>query len=253
MKYIAKLCGNTWVPLGSALNGSVVAIASIGDDLYIGGDFTSAGGATNVAYVARLVGTNWVALGTGVDNPTSDWLPWDFGPVGALGVWNGQLVAGGCFTRAGGDTNAACLAKWDGTAWSPLGSTGFSTDDDLTPFVSALAVHGNDLFVAGLFDTVTVGSGRTLRLGNVAHLQWDPAGQSWNWYAMDMGLTNQFMRNDRAWAGSLLLRPSTISNALDVIVGGSFDQAGPVVSCQVARWVIGANDCANAYLPSVNF
>ena len=38
-----------------------------------------------------------------------------------------------------------------------------------------------------------------------------------------------------------------------MIVGGNFDQAGPVVSYQVARWVIGANDCTNAYLPSVAF
>ena len=129
VQYVAKLTGNAWVPVGSALNGNVVAIASIGDDLYIGGDFTSAGGDTNVAYVAKLVGTNWVALGTGVSNPTDNWVHGTNDAVAALAVWNGQLVVGGCFTQAGGDTNAACLAKWDGTSWSALGNTSFSSDD----------------------------------------------------------------------------------------------------------------------------
>ena len=58
--------------------------------------------------------------------------------VTALAVWNGQLVAGGRFTQAGGDTNAACLAKWDGASWSALGNTGFSSDDtNYLPVVSA--------------------------------------------------------------------------------------------------------------------
>jgi RHS repeat-associated protein len=255
VQYIAKLSGNTWVPLGSALDGAVLAIASIGDDLYIGGDFTSAGRDTNVAYVAKLVGTNWVALGSGVSNPAGnpEHSPSFQGAVSALAVWNGQLVVGGCFTQVGGDTNAACLAKWDGTSWSTLGNLTFSSDDpNYPPAVFGLAVHGNDVFVAGLFDTVTVGSGAPLRAQNVAHLQWDSAAQTWNWYALDLGLASQY-RSEHAWGGSLVLRPSTISNSLDVIVGGNFDHAGPVVSYQVARWIIGATDCTNANPPSVSF
>jgi RHS repeat-associated protein len=248
--YVAKLTGDAWVPVGSALNGDVLAIASIGDDLYIGGDFTSAGDDTNVAYVAKLVGTNWVALGTGVNGPTNLSVP--NGMVRALAVWNGQLVAGGRFTQAGGDTNAAYLAKWDGASWSPLGNALLSSDDtNYTPLIAAIAAHGNDLFVGGLFDTVTGSSGLATQFGNVAHLQWDPSSVAWNWSAMDGGVTNDPDR--RSFVSSLLLRPSSISNALDVIVGGNFKQAGPAVSYQVGRWVIGANDCTNAYLPSVMF
>ena len=250
VQYIAKLSGNTWVPLGSALDGRVLAITAIGDDLYIGGDFTSAGGDSNVAYVAKLVGTNWAALGSGVNGPTNLDVP--SGMVTALAVWNGQLVAGGRFTQAGGDTNAAYLAKWDGASWAPLGNTLLScADTNYTPSIAAIAVHGNDLFVGGLFDTVTGSSGLPTQFGNVAHLQWDPGSATWNWYAMDGGVTND--PGYRPFVSSLLLRPSSISNALDVIVGGNFKQAGPAVSYQVGRWVIGANDCANAYLPSVVF
>ena len=73
-------------------------------------------------------------------------------------------------------------------------------------------------------------------------------GTPWIWASTETKL----LASTR-WGGSLLLRPSTISNALDVIVGGNFDQAGPAVSYQVARWVIGANDCTNGYPPSVTF
>ena len=41
--------------------------------------------------------------------------------VYALTVYNGNLIAGGYFTTAGG-TSANYIASWDGTAWSPLGS-----------------------------------------------------------------------------------------------------------------------------------
>ena len=255
-QYVAKLVGTNWVPLGSALHGDVLAIASLGDDLYIGGDFTSAGGDTNVAYVAKLVGTNWVALGSGVNGPTN--VEAGYGPSGmvtALAVWNGQLVAGGRFTQAGGDTNAACLAIWDGTAWSPLGKARLANaDTNYPPSIAAIAVHGNDLFVGGRFDTVTDRSGLPVDFGNVAQVQWDPGSATWNWLALDGGVANTRGFSNCAFVSSVLLRPSTVSNALDVIVGGYFSQAGSAaLSYNVARWVIGANDCTNGYLPSVAF
>ena len=41
--------------------------------------------------------------------------------VCALTVYNGELIAGGWFTTAGGVT-CNCIARWDGSAWQPLGS-----------------------------------------------------------------------------------------------------------------------------------
>jgi hypothetical protein len=68
------------------------------------------------------------------------------GGVSALTVYNGQLVAGGYFTTAGG---VACnyMASWNGSSWQPLGSgmNGY--------YVDALAVDSGQLVAGGYFTT----------------------------------------------------------------------------------------------------
>jgi len=90
-------------------------------------------GANNIA---RWNGTAWSPLGTGMNN-------W----VLALAVLpNGDLVAGGRFTTAGG-VSAIRIARWNGAAWSPLG-TGMNSE------VRALAVlPSGDLVAGGWFTT----------------------------------------------------------------------------------------------------
>src|ERR1043166_4598902 len=81
----------------------------------------------------NMISQTWSALGTGVDND-----------VQASVVYNGALYVGGSFTTAGG-SSANRVAKWDGTAWTALGSgIGSGT-------VFALAVYNNDLYAAGVF------------------------------------------------------------------------------------------------------
>ena len=54
---------------------------------------------------------HWSALGLGMD-----------GQVDALAFdSSGNLYAGGAFATAGG-TSVNCVAKWDGSSWSALGS-----------------------------------------------------------------------------------------------------------------------------------
>ena len=62
--------------------------------------------------------------------------------VFALAVSGSDLYAGGSFTAAGG-VSANYIAKWNGSAWAPLGS---GTD---TP-ISVLAVSGSDLYAGGI-------------------------------------------------------------------------------------------------------
>lgn len=81
----------------------------------------------------------WSPLGSGMGGVS---LP-DFPTVYALTVFNNELIAGGAFITAGGDT-VKYIAKWNGTSWSPLGS-------GMGGFVYALTVYNNQLIAGGSF------------------------------------------------------------------------------------------------------
>ena len=93
--HIAKWDGSSWSALGAGMGDwyhypLVAALAVSGSDLYVGGEFTRAGGSP-ADYVARWHGSSWSALGSGLN----DW-------VNALAVTNGELYVGGDFLTAGG-------------------------------------------------------------------------------------------------------------------------------------------------------
>jgi trimeric autotransporter adhesin len=172
---------NTWSALGSGggngVNGDVRALAVIGSDLYLGGNFTQAnvGGTTvSVNYVAKYnTATNtWSALGSGGGNGVS-------GAVSALAVNGSDLYVGGGFTQAnvgGTVVNANRVAKFDTTTntWSALGSGG---GNGVNPGVSALAVSGSNLYVGGGFTQANVG-GATVNVNRVA--KFDMTTSTWS-------------------------------------------------------------------------
>jgi len=80
---------------------------------------------------------NWISMGT--IPGTSDW-------VHAAAVDStGNLYIGGGFAAVG-DTVVNCIAKWNGSVWSPLGL-------GVNGGVYALAVSGSDLYAGGAFTT----------------------------------------------------------------------------------------------------
>jgi len=145
---IAKWNGSSWSPLGSGMGGGsggtrVLALAVLGNDLYVGGDFTTAGGSP-ANYIAKWNGSSWSALGSGMGGGIGGTM------VLALAVSGSDLYAGGNFTTAGGSP-ANYTAKWNGSSWSALGSGmssfGFSSR------VFALTLSGSDLYSGGAFTT----------------------------------------------------------------------------------------------------
>src|ERR1035441_1348468 len=136
---IAKWDGSTWSGLGSGLNGLVYALAVSGTNLNVGGNLATAGGDT-VTNIAKWDGHAWSALGSGISGGAHG----EGGAINALAVIGTDLYAGGDFTTAGG-VPANYIAKWDGSAWSALGS-------GLDLIVNALAADGaGHLFVGGRF------------------------------------------------------------------------------------------------------
>ncbi len=255
VQYIAKLVGTNWVTVGNGLSlvegVGVRAIASIGNDLYIGGDFTSAGGSTNIQYIAKLVGTNWVALGAGVDNY-----------VRTLATCGSELFVGGDFTTAGLYTNANCVAKWDQSEWTTLGSGvyGPSTNEpsdvssgcEKVPhrFVQTISLHGYDVFVGGRFRTVRNGTNE-ITANHIAEARWNPSIQSWTWSSLQGGVSNLSTSSEGDHIMSSFIVDSPNTNGFELFIGGAFDAIGGKPSLRVGRWAVGLTNNLDTNSPTV--
>jgi hypothetical protein len=143
---LGSACSPSWLPTFGEAPGTSQAVWALtvyddggGPALYVGGDFTTAGGVV-ASRVAKWNGTRWAALGSGVNDAVRALTVFDDGS-------GPSLYAGGSFTVAGG-TAASHIAKWDGASWAALGS-GTSSE------VSALTVHddggGPALYAGGSF------------------------------------------------------------------------------------------------------
>ncbi len=196
---IAKWDGSVWTALGTGLNGSVNALKVSGGSLYAGGEFTQAG-SVNADKVARWDGSSWSALGSGIGGTS----PYLGGPsVLGLEVSGSDLYACGSFTTAGGVT-ANNIARWDGGAWSSLGS---GTD----AVVNTITMFGSELYTGGAFATA----------GGVS----TPYIAKWNgstWSAVGGGT------NGRVFAFAV--------SGSTLYVGGNFSQANGVTSAYLAKW-----------------
>src|SRR3954469_10685849 len=149
-------------------NGPVRALArsTSGDTIFIGGDFTNVGGTSR----ARLA-----AVPSGGTGAVTAWNPGANGSVHALAVSPTDVYVGGSFGSIGGIT-VPRLAK--------VGATGTGTPDPAWvpapngPFVDALALSGNDLFVGGLF--FQIGTKSRSNLAKIATTGAGLADATWN-------------------------------------------------------------------------
>jgi PKD repeat protein len=118
-----------WLPASAVIN----AIVTSGAKVFVGGSFQNADGHPTADMVVGFNGFSWAPLGSnGAGNgPLA-------GPVNAVTVFGGQVVAGGNFVNAGGDPRADYVARYPGaahplTAVIRFGNGGFS------PFVGSTA------------------------------------------------------------------------------------------------------------------
>lgn len=178
----------------NAPNGTVNAIAVIGNDVYVGGGFSKIGN-QDIKYLARWDGNNWYALNGELT-----------GVVTSLLVVGNELYVGGHFTTAGGIT-VNRIAKYDGNSWSALGS-------GVNGAVNAIASIGSDIYVGGFFTSAGGNS-------NIKYIaRWD--GSNWN------ALGTSVNGNVRALAvsGTDLLVGGQFSTAGSISAGGIAKWAG---------------------------
>lgn len=202
---IARWNGATWTALGTGMDDLINAVTTLNNgDLVAGGRFSTAGGVA-ASRVARWDGTAWSALGAGVGGAPPYYV------VSLKTLFNGDLIAGGFFSTAGG-APASSIARWNGSTWSPLGV-------GISGVVNALTTMPNgDLIVGGQF-TNTGNLGLVVR--RVA--RWN--GSAWS--AIGTGLDGTGF--PLVW--SLWTLPQG-----DLIAAGDFSTAGGNAASNIARW-----------------
>lgn len=203
----------TWASLGSGVpngvNNFVHALAISGSTVYVGGDFTQAGGAL-ANRVARFDTDTqtWSSLGNGAANGVDS-------TVWTLAISGSTLYAGGSFTQAG-SAPANRVARFD-TASQMWASLGTGTANGVNGVILALAVSSTTVYAGG--DFTQAGGAPANRMA-----RFDSGSQSWS--SLGGGTANGV---------NGLVRALVVSDAA-LYLGGDFIQAGGASANRVARF-----------------
>ena len=210
---VGRWDGSGWDAMAGGVKGTnglgtIYAALRLGTDLYIGGDFASAGGAP-AANIASWDGTAWSPLGSGTN-----------ARVYALATLGDKVYAGGRFSAAG-QTGASGVAVWDpATAtWSALGNAPLYDDA-----VMGLAVLGDRYLVIGGQFNAFLRDGRDLVRGLNGMVLFDTQA------AVDPAdpLTGYYIcPGVQRSSGTGTVRALQVLGT-DLYVGGEFDTAGVV-------------------------
>lgn len=160
--------GNVGIPNATSVN----AVAVDGQDIYIGGQFSTLAydAGIGINNVAMWDGHGWNALGSGSTNGVNGTVyalagvaePGGTPAVEVLQPSGSDLYVGGVFATANGVT-VHSVAEWNGSGWLALGggiqscsqftSPGVCTAGDLADgTVFAFALSGSSLYVGGYFN-----------------------------------------------------------------------------------------------------
>ena len=130
--------------------GAVYALAADSQGtLYAGGGFSNVAGIPAADNIAAYSGGAWHALGSGASpggGPIDDF-------VRSLAAHGTDLYVGTDAKNVGGIAQADHVAKWNGSAWSALGSSGSGNEGwfPASSFIYALTSSGPRVFAAGSF------------------------------------------------------------------------------------------------------
>ena len=198
--------GSAWQSLGGwdAAYDEVNDFAVFGGELFGAAGYNTTGG-TPLDTIRRWDGAEWQGVGGGLD------ATWGYAYAYAATVFDGELIVGGYFDRAGGNV-AHRIARWDGSSWRSLGAG--INNHNVSGFVNTLAVYNGELIAAGAFQR----AGGSL-IEQIA--RWD--GDDWR--SLGTGIT-----------GGQREVFELIEYDGDLIAVGAFFEAGGVASRGIARW-----------------
>jgi len=238
----------TWSPCGDGPGAYPFALTVFNNELYVAGSFIFVEG-VNITRVAKWNGSTWSAVNNNTPQTQIS------NTVNASLVYNGNYYIGGSFGAAGG-ISASRVAKWNGSAWSAVGS---GVTASLGAEVYSMAEYNGDLYVGGFFTT----AGSTT-VGNIA--KW--SGSAWSAVGSGSGfsynvealcvynselyaagsfdeLDGNSMDHIAKWNGSSW---SAVGTGLDgdvssmavfdgeLYVGGNFNTAGGTAAENIAKW-----------------
>jgi hypothetical protein len=205
--YLLRWNGFSWNSVGAdTLNGTVLSMTTCGSSLVVGGEFKYAG-SLELNCIGLWDGSQWAALGTGVTH--DDWNQHTTDVLG-LAAYDGDLIAGGNFSIAGGvDCNR--IARWDGEAWSSMGFVGGPPPHTGYHEIRAVSAYGDSLVVGGTFKKSNAAVGDYIAI-------WD--GAAWS----ELG------------GGTNYPVDAILADGGDLFVGGEFRNAGPIAASGIASW-----------------
>lgn len=166
----------SWNPNPDYGNGipTIHTVVASGNTVYIGGRFTTIGGAarSSIAAVDAISGSAlaWDAA-IGSDNGVSE--------VRTIVPDGATLYIGGSFSSAGGQVRSGLAALDRGSAAALLWDAGLTLDADSPALVTALAVNADRVFIGGQFKlpgSATATRSAALAKHNAEALPWLDAG-----------------------------------------------------------------------------
>jgi trimeric autotransporter adhesin len=198
----------SWSTLGSGVNNGVNSwvntIEETTNSVFVGGDFSTAGG-TSANRIARFNGASWEAVKGGLTQG---------GYVNALLAVGSDLYVGGSFPQVGEvgtPLDAHNIARWDGSNWHALS---FGTGGEV---LALMRTATGDIILGGDFSSA---GSPPMAAENV--VRWN--GSAWS--ALDSGVGTQTYEEVNA----------LILSGTDVLAGGRFDLSGDQVVNHLARW-----------------
>jgi hypothetical protein len=209
--YIVANVNHAWTTLSGGADAEIYAMRydAIRQRLYVGGAFTTLGGAgANRVGYWDLVTLTWHAMGTGAD-----------ATVNALAIdANGDVYAGGAFANIGGVATKG-IARWDidTLTWNAVGGGAVGATYTVTDLV--FDSSGN-LYAVGDFATMN-SVANTLRVA-----KW--SGTAWTALGTGVGVGD---------AAAIVILAALMTPDNKLLVAGNFTNAGGVANTAAfSRW-----------------